>query len=94
MKTNDEGFYEEILKALWGYLSDKLGVNISELSSELINQKLKAREIPESLSDDLWKVIQDSEFARYGSGFTGNKQEIYNSAIKIISDLEEKISLY
>jgi len=54
-----------------GYLSDKLGVNVSELSSELINQKLKALAIPESLSKDLWQVINDSEFARYGTGDTG-----------------------
>lgn len=92
MKANDDGFYEEILKALWGYLSDKLGVNVSDLSRELINQKLQSLSIPENLLKDLWQVIDDSEFARYGTGFTGNKEEIYNSAIKLISDLQENIN--
>ena len=91
LKANDEGFYEEILKVLWGYLSDKLGVNISELSRDLINKKLQSLSVPENLLEDLWKVIDDCEFARYGTGFAGDKTGIYNSTVKLISGLQENI---
>lgn len=92
MQTGNEKFYEEILKALWGYLSDKLGINVSELSREHIDGRLQALPIPEELLKDLWQTIDDCELARYGTGYSGDKQLIYKKAIRLISDLQEKLN--
>jgi len=92
MNTQEEGFHEEILKALWGYLTDKLGINTSDLSRDVINGKLKSLSVPDRIMDDLWKIMDDCELARYGAGSSGEKHEIYNSTIKIISELQEIIS--
>jgi len=92
MKVNEEGFYEEVLKALWGYLSDKLGIDAADLSRDVITDKLRSLSVPTDVLDELWHVIDDCEFARYGTGFIGDKQVIYEKVMKLISDLQESIN--
>jgi len=93
LTTNDNGFYDEILKAIWGYLSDKLGVNVSDLSREKISAKLQSKEIDSSIQISLWELLDDCEMARYASGLgESDKQKIYEKAMALISVLQEKIS--
>ncbi len=91
MQANEESFYEEILKTLWGYLSDKLGINVSELSRILIHDKLQSISVSENILKQLWQVMDDCELARYGTGFGGDKKTIYNTVINLISELQESI---
>ena len=59
-------FYEELLGAVWGYLSDKLNIPLSALSRETARSALQARSIDENLMDKLFKIIDECEVARYG----------------------------
>lgn len=92
MRSDNDNFFDEVLKALWGYMSDKLGVNVSDLSREFITGKLQTFAIPEDLLKDLWHTIDECELARYATGIKVDKQGVYQKAIKLISGLQEKIN--
>jgi hypothetical protein len=92
LKSDDNEFYDEILKAVWGYLSDKLGVAVSELSREKIEAELNQRNLDSSVLLSLWYLLDECEMARYASRAGGDKQKIYEEAIRLISILQDKIS--
>ncbi len=85
-------FYEETLKALWGYLGDKLGIAVADLSRDKVREILSAKQIPEDLTEQFIELIDDCEFARYApSGGMEKMDELYNHSIAIISRLHQKL---
>lgn len=89
-KGDVENFYTELLKALWGYLGDKLKMPTSELMRDNIRQVLAEKGIPESVVEDLISLIDEAEFAKYSSA--GGKEGMdaaYSHAIDTINSLEE-----
>lgn len=90
LKANDESkFYEEVTKALWGYLSDKLMIPIAEFTRETANDKLKQKNIDELLLNELNTLLDTCEYARYApSAVNATKQEIFDQAAKTIRSLE------
>jgi hypothetical protein len=93
MKNNqDEQFYESILKAFWGYLSDKLGIEVAFLNRERAVDELKKREVTTTLMDDFVKIIEQCEFARYApSGGSKARQDLYRQAASVMSKMESQI---
>jgi len=88
---NDQ-FYEETLKALWGYLSDKLGISVAELSREKAKQRLNEKQVDEALIDHFLELIDECEFARYApSSEEGRMDKLYKQAITNISQLQQKL---
>jgi len=86
------GFYEEVSKAIWLYLSDKLNIPLSALSRERANEVLSTRNVPTTLSMQIDKTITDCETALYApSSGTVQMQQTYTDAVSIISKLEETI---
>lgn len=81
-------FYEELHKAVDGYISDKLMLPPADMTREKISEELKARG-KEECTEDLFALLDACEYARYapssGSEAMGNH---YNSAVKIISEIE------
>jgi hypothetical protein len=90
--NNHQQFFEEILKAQWDYLSDKLLIPVSELNREKARAALLERKVPEKDTDRLIEIINDCEFARYAppSQATGMNR-IYEDTIQIITSVEQKI---
>ncbi len=82
-------FYEEISKAIWLYLSDKLGIPLSSLSRETATTAMSNRNVPETLQRNLENVIWECETALYASGGSKQMAHTYEEAIKVISQLEE-----
>lgn len=84
-----EEFYEEISKALWGYLSDKFTISLSELSIDMVQLVLKDKNISEDILLQLNSILNDCEFARFAPvDNTDGMKDIYNQAIDIISKIE------
>jgi hypothetical protein len=85
---NSAAFYEEMLGALWGYLSDKLTIPVSSLSKDTARTALISRGVGDDLVEQLFSIIDTCEMARYGFG-TGetDKQQLYHNAIKVITAL-------
>ncbi len=88
--NQQKSFYEEISKAIWLYLSDKLTIPLSALSKEAAAQALTSRKVPASLQADTQRVTDDCELALYApSGGRQQMQQTYEEAVAIISNLEE-----
>ncbi len=87
-----EKFYDETLKALWGYFSDKLNMPVANLNKENIGTELATAGIDEKLIADLNTILSTCEYARYAPGDNSAEMElIYNETVKKIEELEEKI---
>jgi hypothetical protein len=87
--NNRTAFYEEVSKAVWGYLGDKLNMQSSELSRDNVQEKLSAQNVPQEIIDSLIAVIDNCEYARYAPGSNREgMEEAYNEAVKAISKLE------
>lgn len=90
LKQNDiNAFYDEIAKGLWGYVGDKLLIEVSSLTKDNVKDKLLHRGTPEHLIDRFLKVLNDAEFARYAPSAAGiEPSQVLNESVKIIVDLE------
>ena len=88
-KSEQEKFYEEINRALWGYLSDKLGMPNSELTKDKAHETLTNYGVEEYYISEFLSTLDSAEFARYApSSGGGGMDTIYRSAVKVITDLE------
>lgn len=87
-----EEFFEALLKAFWGYLSDKLNISASELSRETAEKNLKAYISDEDLISRFIRVIDDCEMTRY-SPQSGTEQmdALYAEAMKVITKMEQSL---
>jgi hypothetical protein len=85
-------FHEEILKALWGYLSDKLNIPVSDLTKDNAISSLKEKGIRDDKIKLLTDILDTCEYARYAPSATGSRPaDIYNGASELISDVENSI---
>lgn len=81
-------FYEELLRATWGYLSDKLGIPASQLSRDNISAELSSYGAPEALADRFISVLDDCEMSRYTPmGSDENMADIYNRASEAMNEM-------
>jgi len=92
LKNSDtEGFYSELLKALWGYLSDKYNIPLSELNIEAVKSILDKNKPDSDTVADLHEVISKCEYSKYSpDSDISTADEIYRKAEKIIKDIENK----
>ena len=91
-EKKSEAFYDEVLKALWGYISDKLSIPVSQLSKDNIEEKLQKHQVADELIKEFINNLNDCEFARYAPGNQDEKMDkIYSSAIDVISKMENSI---
>lgn len=87
---NQKLFYDEVSKAIWLYLSDKLNIPLSSLSHEQATAALSSKKVSPQLQDKVKSVINECETALY-AGYSGSQQmnQVYNNAVTVISELEE-----
>jgi hypothetical protein len=91
-ENNKEAFYDEVLKALWGYISDKLNIPVSQLTKDNVAEKLSASGVSEELTGELLSTLNECEFARFAPGDEGKTMDkVYTSAISVISKMENSI---
>ena len=87
-----EAFYDEVLKAMWGYISDKLNIPVSQLSKDNIEEELNKYGVSEDLIKAFISTLNECEFARYAPGNQNEAMDkVYSSAIDIISKMENSI---
>lgn len=84
-------FYEEISRALWGYVSDKLNIPQSTLSTDNAKEALKKHNIEEELITELFDTISNCEYARYAPGAASkNPNEVFADAMNLLMKIEQK----
>ena len=93
MKQNNvDGFYDEILKAVWGYISDKLSMPMSQLTKDNISSTLLSRSVSAELIAEFQDILSQGEFARYAPGDKEAAMErLYTMSINVISKMENSI---
>ncbi len=85
-------FYEELHKALLGYISDKLTIQFAQMQRENISEVLQDKGVDEKVVADFMELLENCEMARYSqSGGSVAMNEQYNRAIALISSLEERL---
>ena len=87
-KGDKDAFYEEIYRALNGYLSDKLRLPIAELNRQKISDLLASRKVPDETINRLTLTLESCEFARFAPGASAAMNEIYSNAEKVIRETE------
>lgn len=91
-ENKKDAFYDEVLKALWGYISDKLNIPVSRLSKDNIEEKLRNHGVSEELIKDFLNALNDCEFARFAPGDENQAMDkVYSSSIEVISRMENSI---
>lgn len=85
---NTDRFYEEIYRAIWGCLSDKYTIPLSQLSRDTVSTCLVEKQVPETQQQSIMKVLQDVDIARFAPGNPEDqKQSIYTEALLMIANL-------
>ncbi len=91
MKANNkDAFYEEIERAAWTYLSDRLSIPTADLNKENITAILKQKGVNDSLIEQVMHVLSTAEFARYAPGTDHAMEDLYTATTNLINQLEEE----
>ncbi|WP_289869660.1 BatD family protein [Duncaniella dubosii] len=89
MKSGDsDKFYEEMLRAIWGYLSDKLSMSVSQLSRDNISATLASKGYSEENANAIVAVLDDCEMARYTPDSSSHMDSVYERGVNAINKLE------
>jgi len=93
LKTEQiDRFYEEILKALWGYLSDKLNIPVADLTRIKTFDSLNEKGVDTDKINTLSGILDVCEYARYAPPSSGTEAEkIYDGASQFIKSVENSI---
>jgi hypothetical protein len=90
-ELNRHSFYEEMLRAMWGYISDKFNIPVSNLTKETIREELYRRGVSSAIAEQFCEIISRSEEAQYAPSVDGDMNEVYTEAIEVISKIEEVV---
>lgn len=92
---NKDSFYEEVQKATWTYLSDKLSIPVSSLTKERVEEELTELKVESIIINQFIQILNTCEFARYAPN-SGQQEmgNLYIETIKAISDLEERFKKF
>ena len=93
MKENKkEEFYDEVLRALWGYLSDKLSIPQSDLTKDNVETELAKYGVDESLTNEFMDILNTCEFARYAPSQASDAMDkLYELTVDAIGKMENTI---
>ncbi len=87
-ENKKEAFYEEIERAAWTYLSDRLSIPTAQLNKENIAQILSNKNVSQEVITEVHRVLTTAEFARYAPTSDHAMQDIYNDITTLINQLE------
>lgn len=93
LKSGNSGeFYDEIFRALWGYLSDKLSIPVSRLNKEQVSDVFQQKGVQEVLAARFIDALNECEFARFAPGSPhARMDETYQRALDTIVTLEKEL---
>lgn len=82
-------FYDEVLRALWGYVSDKLNISVSQLSRDNIAERFTEHNVDEDTINMFISALDECEMERYAPGDSrGNMSKTFEAAMTAISRIE------
>lgn len=93
LKQSDAiAFYNEISRAMWGYLGDKLSMDTADLTKDNVAEKLTARSVSSDCNQQLLQLIARCDLALYGRTEEQDRlRQSYEEAVNLIAQLEDEI---
>lgn len=90
-EQNRHAFYEEMLHALWGYMSDKFNIPVSNLTKEYVREQLVKRGMTAEESQRFSQIITRCDEAQYSPMATAQMQEVYEEGVALLSLVEQRV---
>jgi len=84
-------FYEEMLRALWGYMGDKFNIPVANLTKENVREELHKRGVSVEESQRFTSIITKCDEAQYSPAASAQMSEVYAEGVDIISRIEAVI---
>ncbi len=92
LENKQNEFYDEVLRALWGYVGDKMNIPVTELSHDNIEERLREHDIDQVTISKFMEALDSCEYARYAPGdVKGNMNKTFVTAMDAITTIEESI---
>lgn len=93
-KGKQNEFYDEVLRALWGYVGDKLNIPVESLSRDNITEALTSNNIDDTTLKAFVEAIDECEYARYAPGDPKGKMDVvYGKAAEAITEIDNMLNL-
>lgn len=87
-----EPFYDEVMRAMWGYVADKLSLPLTDLNKDNVSDKLQQRCVDDETIEKFLHLLSECEFARFAPGDPATTMEhLFSNAAEVITQLDEKI---
>lgn len=87
-QENRHAFYEEMLRALWGYMGDRFNIPVANLTKENVREELHKRGVSQELSQCFSDLISRCDEAQYSPVAGARMSDVYNEGVEFISKLE------
>lgn len=89
LKNEHDKFYDEVLRALWGYVGDKLNMPVEQLSKDNIAEQLTQKNVDDETTSMFIRAVDECEYNRYAPGDTkGNMNQTFEAAMTAIIKIE------
>ena len=90
--NNESAFYDEVLRALWGYTGDKLNIPVAKLSKDNIAVELTNHGVDEKTIQEFTNLLGDCEFARYAPSASNiTVADVYDRTVSLMNRMEDAI---
>ncbi len=90
-EQNRHAFYEEMLRALWGYMSDKFNIPVANLTKENVREELHKRGITAEQSQRFTAIVTQCDEAQYSPSASAQMSDVYAEGVDFISRIESSI---
>ncbi len=90
-EQNRHAFYEEMLRALWGYMSDKFNIPVANLTKENVREELHKRGVSSEDSQRFTAIITQCDEAQYSPVESARMGDVYSEGVNLISRIESVI---
>ena len=90
-EQNRHAFYEEMLRALWGYMSDKFNIPMANLTKENVREELHKRGVSTEDSQRFTDIITRCDEAQYSPVESTRMGDVYSEGVNLISRIESAI---
>lgn len=91
-RKDKTAFYNEVTRAYWGYLGDRLEIEPSSLSKNNIMEKLRSRKVDETTIHRVLSLIENGEMGLYTQHGTDDMKNQYEQSIEVLSELDKQLS--
>ena len=90
-EQNRHAFYEEMLRALWGYMSDKFNIPMANLTKENVREELNKRGVSAEIAQSFTNIITRCDEAQYSPVESTRMSDVYSEGVNLISQIESVI---